>query len=299
MKKMRDISENFAELIPIPKDIQKLYKDFGYDSCLHIRIYGDPFSDSRPRLNKATMGVGLKNMNEMKKVFKPLYDESELLQNLTIVSPFHIHGIFYRKPTKADIKFIKKSNKTVKSLYEKKKLGDLSIKDVDNMLKIHNDILFTEEFRITLDDAWNIGFHKAEKYLSEEDYADIFVYYASKPNAYYMWKMMQNHSYFSWLLSEKNMKLCNRDPKKQMKHLKSTIRDEMNIIKNANDMRTLIRRCFKVLEEYPATLIKQVAEMEDNKFTKMDAQYKVMLLICKGNQIAEDILKKGGLSYAR
>ena len=141
MKKMRDISENFAELIPIPKDIQKLYKDFGYDSCLHIRIYGDPFSDSRPRLNKATMGVGLKNMNEMKKVFKPLYDESELLQNLTIVSPFHIHGIFYRKPTKADIKFIKKSNKKVKSLYAQHKLGDLSIKDVDNMLKIHNDCL--------------------------------------------------------------------------------------------------------------------------------------------------------------
>ena len=48
MKKMRDISRNFAEVIPIPKDIQKMYKDFDYDKCLHIRIYGDPFSDSRP-----------------------------------------------------------------------------------------------------------------------------------------------------------------------------------------------------------------------------------------------------------
>lgn len=296
MKKMRDISENFAELIPIPKDIQKLYKDFGYDSCLHIRIYGDPFSDSRPRLNKATMGVGLKNMNEMKKVFKPLYDESELLQNLTIVSPFHIHGIFYRKPTKADIKFIKKSNKKVKSLYTQHKLGDLSIKDVDNMLKIHNDILFSEEFRITLDDAWNVGFHKAEKYLSENDFADIFVYYASKPNAYYLWKMMQNHSYFCWLISEKHMRMNSRTPEQQMKHLRKTIREEMESIKSEADMRTLIRRSFKVLEEYPATLIKQVADMTDAKYTKSDAQYKVMLLICKGNKIAEKIMERGGMS---
>lgn len=296
MKKMRDISENFAELIPIPKDIQKQYKDFGYDSCLHIRIYGDPFSDSRPRLNKATMGVGLKNMNEMKKVFKPLYDESELLQNLTIVSPFHIHGIFYRKPTKADIKFIKKSNKKVKSLYTQHKLGDLSIKDVDNMLKIHNDILFSEEFRITLDDAWNVGFHKAEKYLSENDFADIFVYYASKPNAYYLWKMMQNHSYFCWLISEKHMRMNSRTPEQQMKHLRKTIREEMESIKSEVDMRTLIRRSFKVLEEYPATLIKQVADMTDAKYTKSDAQYKVMLLICKGNKIAEKIIERGGMS---
>ena len=296
MKKMRDISENFAELIPIPKDIQKLYKDFGYDSCLHIRIYGDPFSDSRPRLNKATMGVGLKNMNEMKKVFKPLYDESELLQNLTIVSPFHIHGIFYRKPTKADIKFIKKSNKKVKSLYTQHKLGDLSIKDVDNMLKIHNDILFSEEFRITLDDAWNVGFHKAEKYLSENDFADIFVYYASKPNAYYLWKMMQNHSYFCWLISEKHMRMNSRTPEQQMKHLRKAIREEMESIKSEADMRTLIRRSFKVLEEYPATLIKQVADMTDAKYTKSDAQYKVMLLICKGNKIAEKIIERGGMS---
>lgn len=296
MKKMRDISRNFAELIPIPKDIQKLYKDFGYDSCLHIRIYGDPFSDSRPRLNKATMGVGLKNMNEMKKVFKPLYDESELLQSLTILSPFHIHGVFYRKPTKSDIKFINKSNNKVKNLYKQHKLGDLSIKDVDNMLKIHNDILFSEEFRITLDDAWNIGFHKAEKYLSEEDYADIFVYYASKPNAYYLWKMMQNHSYFCWLISEKHMKINNRDPHEQLKHLRKVIKEELNRLKSETDIRTLIRRSFKVLEEYPATLIKQIADMTDAKYTKMDAQYKVMLLISKGNTIAEKIIERGGMS---
>lgn len=296
MKKLRDISRNFAEIVPIPKDIQKQYKDFGYDKCLHIRIYGDPFTDSRPRLNKATMGVGLKNMNEMKKVFKPLYDSSEVLQNLTILSPFHIHGVFYRKPTKADIKFIKNSNKTVKALYAKRKMGDLSIKDVDNMLKIHNDILFSEEFRITLDDAWNVGFHKAEKYLSEEDYADIFVYYASKPNAYYLWKMMQNHSYFCWLISEKHMKLNNRTPEQQLKHLKKVIRDAMADLKKEEDIRTLIRRSFKVLEEYPVTLIKDIASMPEAKYTKMDAQYKVMLIITKGNKVAENIISRGGMS---
>ena len=70
----------------------------------------------------------------------------------------------------------------------------------------------------------------------------------------------------------------------------------MESIKSEADMRTLIRRSFKVLEEYPATLIKQVADMTDAKYTKSDAQYKVMLLICKGNKIAEKIMERGGMS---
>lgn len=287
---MRDISKNFAEMVPIPADIKKKYKHLDYDSCLHIRIYGDPFSDSRPRINAATGGVGLKNMNEMKKVFTPLYKSSELLQNLTILSPFHMGAKFYRKPTQADIKFLKKSNKKIKSLYDKGLLSDLSIKDVDNMLKIHNDILFSEEYRITLDDAWNVGFVEPEKYLSDEDYADIYVYFASKPNAFYMYKMMNNHSYFSWLLSEKHMRMHNRNYKQQLSHLKRTIRDEINPLQKEADIRKVLRRSFEVLEEYPAELIKGLAGMEDRKYTKMDAQYKIMSIIVKGNTIAEKII---------
>lgn len=295
MSKMRDLSRNYAEMIPIPNDIKKKYKHLNYDSCLHIRIYGEPFSDSRPRLNMNTGGVGLKNMSKMKKVFTPLYESSELLQNLTIISPFHIKGVFYRKPTTSDIKVIKKSNKSIKKLYENKLLADLSVKDVDNMLKIHNDILFSSEYRITLDDAWNVGFLDPEKYLSEEDYADIYVYYSTKPNAFYMYKIQNNHSYFSWLLSEKHMRMFKRDIKAQKKHLTTTIRDEINPLKNEADIRKILKRAFEVLEEYPAVLIKDIADMQEFKYTKSDAQFKVMSMIVKGNKIAEKILKGGNV----
>lgn len=292
--KLRDISRNFAKNIPIPADIKKEFKHLNYDSCLHIRIYGEPFSDSRPRINMQTMGVGLKNMNEMKKVFTPLYESSELLQNLTILSPFHIKAVFYRKPTKSDIKFINKSNKAIKALFKSNKLGDMGIKDVDNMLKIHNDILFSNEYRITLDDAWNIGFVKPEKYLSEEDFTDVFVYYSSKPNAYYMYKIQCSQKYYKWLLSEKNMKMNKRSVKDQLKHLRITIKDELNGLKSNKDVRDVLKRSFEVLEEYPATLIKALANMEESKYTKMDAQFKVMTIVTKGNKIAESILNIGG-----
>lgn len=297
MKNLRDVSKNFAELIPIPKEIKKKYSHLNYDSCLHIRIYGTPFSDSRPRLNQKTGGVGLKNINLMKKVFTPLYKSSELLQNLTIVSPYHIQGKFYRKPTSNDMKFINKSSSKIKKLYEQKKLGDLSIKDTDNMLKIHNDILFSAEYRITLDDAWNIGFLEPEKYLSDVEYADIFVYYSSKPNAYYVYKMRANHSYFEWLVSEKHMKINHRTNKEQLKHLKSTIRDEINCSKNEEAVRTIMKRAFAVLEEYPAELIKSIADMQDFKYTKADAQFKIMSICCKGHSVAEKILERGKHYY--
>ena len=163
---IRDTSRDYAEFVPIPEDIKKKFKHMRYDTCLHIVIYGEPFSDSRPRVNQKTMGVALINMNKFKVVFKDLYNRSELLQNLTIVSPFHMKGKFYKSPTKADLKFIK-SKKVLSKLYESEKLADISIKDTDNMLKIHNDILFEPEFRITLDDAWNGGFDDSEKFLSE------------------------------------------------------------------------------------------------------------------------------------
>lgn len=294
MSKMRDLGKNYAEMVPIPNDIKKKYKHLNYDSCLHIRIYGEPFSDSRPRLNMNTGGVGLKNMGKMKKVFTPLYQSSELLQNLTIISPFHIKGVFYRKPTTSDIKFIRNSSTKIKSLYSNKLLADLSIKDVDNMLKIHNDILFSSEYRITLDDAWNVGFLDPEKYMSDEDYADIYVYYSSKPNAFYMYKIQSNHSYFSWLLSEKHMNIFKRDIKAQRKHIITTIRNEINHLKNEADVRKILRRSFEVLEEYPAELIKGIADMQEFKYTKSDAQFKVMSMVAKGNKMAERILSKGG-----
>ena len=41
-------------------------------------------------------------------------------------------------------------------------------------------------------------------------------------------------------------------------------------------------------------MIKGIADMTDTKYTKFDAQYKIMFNITKGNQVAEKIIKRGG-----
>lgn len=290
MKKTRDTSKDYAEVVKIPKEAVKKYKHINYDSALKIVIYGEPFTDTRPRINMNTMGVGLVNMNKFKVVFKDLYNRSELLQNLTIVSPFHMRAKFYKKPTQEEMRFIKKSQKLLK-LYRSEQLGVMAIKDCDNMLKIHNDILFEPEFRITLDDAWNLGFEEPEKYLSDNPRAEITIYYSSSPNSFYVWKMKQSSKYYRWLISEKHMRQHNRDWKKQMKFLKSVTKDALKECKNADATKSVVKRTLSVLEEYPASSIKMLADMNDKKYTKEDAQYKVISELVRGDKVAEELVE--------
>lgn len=289
VKKTRDTSRDYAELIPIPADIKKKYKHLNYDSCLHLRLYGEPYSDSRPRLNTNTMGVALINMNKMKKTFGEFYKRSELLQNLTIISPFHMSGKFFMNPTRKDLKEIKKNSK-LNNLYKSGKIADLAIKDVDNMLKIHNDILFEPEFRITLEDAWNVGFIDSEKYISEEEYADIFVYYSSKPNSYYLWKIKQSHKYFRYLFSEKNMLVNKRTSKEQLAYIRKLTQSTLKEEKKEKEIKKILKRILATLEEYSADSIKAIADMQDYRYTKRDAQMKVMKYSVKGHRIGETIV---------
>lgn len=288
-KSTRDTSRDYAEFVPIPDDIKRKFKHMKYDTCLHIVIYGEPFSDSRPRVNQKTMGVALINMNKFKVVFKDLYNRSELLQGLTIISPFHIKGKFYKSPTKADLKYIK-SKKVLAKLYESEKLADISIKDTDNMLKIHNDILFEPEFRITLDDAWNGGFEDSEKFLSDNERAELWIYYSSDPNNFYKWKIERNHNYTRYLISEKNMRQNNRTPQQQFKHIRSVLKTELSSVKSVADKRKIIKRVLSVIEEYPAILVKSIASMEDYRFNKEDAQRKIIQTACAGDKVAEEIV---------
>ena len=290
--KMRDLSRDYAELLPLSKEMKRKYRELNYDTCLHIVLYGTPFSDSRPKPNMKTGGIALKNQEQMKKVFKVLYDNSELLQNLTILSPYHMDASFYLKPTKNDIKYIKKANAKTKKLLATERLHFMGIKDVDNMLKIHNDILLFDEFRIILDDAGNVGFGRAEKFLSEDERAEIWIYYSSNPLAYYYWKLQNNKHYYRWLLSEKHMRMNHRTPADQFKHLRKTV---ISYIKDLSEPEVVnyIRSTMDVLEEYSAQLIKEIAGLgNDSKFTKEDAHNKLLLTLTKGNKIAEKIANR-------
>lgn len=291
MAKERDISKDYAELLDLTVDERLRFKTDKYDKCLHIVLYGTPFTDSRPKANMRTGGIALKNQEKMKKVFKVLYNKTGLLPNLTILSQYRMQALFYVKPTQDDLKFIKNANASIKKAYEKEKLYFMGVRDVDNMVKIHNDILLFPEFRIVIDDAGNVDVD-ARKYLSQNERADIRIYFSTKPSSYYSWKVQTNKHYFRWLISEKHMRMNNRTSQGQFKHLRKTIMAYIYNKPEADIVKTL-RSAIDVLEEYPAVLIKEIAGYgADNKYTKDDAYSKLMITLTKGNKLAEKIVNR-------
>lgn len=286
--KERDTSKDYAELSQnIPIDIRKKYYTLRFDNCLKIVLYGEPFKDSRPRLNKFG-GVGMVNMGKMKKVFTVLYKKYPLLQEITIQSPYLVILDMFSLPTKKEMSFIKKDKEALK-LFKKEELYDLAIADVDNSIKIHNDILFEPEYRVSLDDAMNIGVI-GNKYLSDTPRAELYVYFSSKTSKFYKWRIQNNHNYFKWLISEKNMLMNKRTIKEHRKYLIKILREYIEDIKKEKDAKDFVKRVSKELIRYPAETIKELAGVENKTFNKNNALLNFMLEICKNNKFCVEKL---------
>ena len=286
--KERDTSKDYAEISQnIPIDIRKKYYTLRFDNCLKIVLYGEPFKDSRPRLNKFG-GVGMVNMGKMKKVFTVLYKKYPLLQEITIQSPYLVILDMFSLPTKKEMSFIKKDKEALK-LFKKEELYDLAIADVDNSIKIHNDILFEPEYRVSLDDAMNIGVI-GNKYLSDTPRAELYVYFSSKTSKFYKWRIQNNHNYFKWLISEKNMLMNKRTIKEHREYLIKILREYIEDIKKEKDAKDFVKRVSKELIRYPAETIKELAGVENKTFNKNNALLNFMLEVCKNNKFCVEKL---------
>jgi Holliday junction resolvase RusA-like endonuclease len=294
---LRDFSRDYAEEIQIPSDIKKKFKHLKYDKCLKIVLHGDPISDERVRHNNANMGRYSPSKPIMEKIFGELYNKSPLLQNTVILSPFHMKLKFYMKTTKVDLKFINKANKEVQRLYNEEKLGHMDKKDVDNMAKCHNDILFDSKFFVTIDDGFNLGLVDPEKYISADPRVEIEIYYASNPNAYYKMKVLKSAGYFLYLISIKNMIMNKRTSSQQLSYLKKVVKEALNDALVGSYRSILRRACAYIEENYSSALIKEMTGLPiNNSFNKKQASYKLMLLLTKGNKIATKIIESGGMA---
>lgn len=291
----RDTSRDYAEIIDIPKHRKELAKVYGYNKCLKIVLYGEPYSDSRPKPNMRTGGIALVNQQKMKKTFKEFYNRCELLQKLTIANLYHMECKFYMSITNVDKKEIKKMSKFTQKLLQQEKLAQLGEKDVDNMIKIHNDILLQDEFRITLTDAFHINQLETFKVLSEDPRAEIYLYFNDKKysNDYYKYKVTTNFHYYLWQMSYKNWKYqSSRNRKQQLNHLRSIARTYIGE-KKVNPRR--VKSIMKELTYYPAEDLKELAGIsKDNKMNRLDAEYKCGLLIFKNIPKAYELIKEGG-----
>ena len=50
MKDVRDTSKDYAVITDIPEEDKRICRNFNLNKCLKIVLYGDPYSDSRPKL---------------------------------------------------------------------------------------------------------------------------------------------------------------------------------------------------------------------------------------------------------
>lgn len=299
--KERDTSRDYAVLIDIPREDKEVCTRYGFNTCLKIVLYGDPFSDSRPKPNMKTGGIALVNQNLMKKAFKPFYDRCELLKSLTILSPYLLKCNFFLEATEVDKKRIMKLKKYIGDLYYKEKLAHMGEKDVDNMIKIHNDIMLQNEFRIILTDGFNIGTLYSPKLITPNNpRAEVYVYFnnSKEKNDYYREKIEGSSHYAYWQLSYKNYKYqSSRTVKEQIKHMKRVVEEICTPIKSIGTMKRKLGRILEEFKYYPADVIKELAgvtELKSREFNRVDAEYKLSCILFDKVPLAMDLIKQGG-----
>ena len=299
--KERDTSRDYAVLIDIPREDKEVCARYGFNTCLKIVLYGDPFSDSRPKPNMKTGGIALVNQNLMKKAFKPFYERCDLLKSLTILSPYLLKCNFFLEATEVDKKRIMKLKKYIGDLYYKEKLAHMGEKDVDNMIKIHNDIMLQNEFRIILTDGFNIGTLYSPKLITPNNpRAEVFVYFnnSKEKNDYYREKIEGSSHYAYWQLSYKNYKYqSSRTVKEQIKHMKRVVEEICTPIKSVGTMKRKLGRILEEFKYYPADVIKELAgvtELKSREFNRVDAEYKLSCILFDRVPLAMDLIKQGG-----
>jgi len=294
-REIRDTSKDYAEFIEVPPYIKKRIPEFQYNKGLRIVLYGEPYTDSRPHPNRFG-GVQNENMSRMKVSFGQFYERTPLLQELTIESHYSIEASFYTSPSKEDLKIIKNAPSKIKKLFEMEKLGSCRVQDVDNMCKIHNDILFEKEYYIVINDTFNMGFIDPHKYLSFNPRAELNIYYSTNPNIFYRTHLQRSSDYTLWLFSVKNMKINHRTVESQMKHLKRLVKDELRDCNNEVKTRKKLSKMAKFFETYYSSeLIKRLSDLENNnKFNKYQAMFKFMSLLVGPNREAKKILNNIG-----
>ena len=264
----------------VPNNIKENHKYLNLDKCLHITFYGEPLSDSRPRVTK-TGGVYSPNFIRLISEFTPHYMSNELLCNTTIISP-HIFDIkFFTSISTKDLNIIKKEYPKMHNLYLKDELIDIAIKDVDNMQKIYADLLFHKDFRITIEDGHCFKFKDPTKILSSNPRVELKIYYATKNNKYFDMKIKSSFRYIEYLLSYKNMNQYSRSTTEQLSHIISVTKNVLNFIKNDKYKLTKLRNIYKVLNEYPVGVLKELVSINQNdkKFNRFDVEYKLISLI--------------------
>ena len=305
------ISKLESEIKNLDKDERKMFPSYlNYNKKLCITLYGEPIADSRPRV---TRGVAISiNIGILRGYFIPLYKKDPLLVKTLIDSPFHLGFKFYMSPSKSTLKRIgfksngkpgKVKNKEIYRLFLADKLHDMSIKDCDNMVKVYNDMFMTEEARVTLDDGFNIGLHRVDKYISLNPRTEITLYYSDNPPLFFKDIMHDHYSFFKFRMSEKNMMMYNRTPKQQLSFLESLFKVEFMSLNSKSQIIAKLKQAVSYIEDHYSaklidSLVSEIGSMKDYKRINKTYNTHVLLMhLFRKNPTISAILKGNMKKY--
>lgn len=142
--------QSVTEIIELKKPIQ--INNVTMNKMVRIVIPGEPIVDSRPRFMQSRDG-SIRAYNphkaQLMKVFKEIYDPSDVLHGLVILGPIYAEIDLYKPVPKTYMRFM--TNKDKMDLLNERFIG-CSTPDVDNIEKINYDVLQDDAYAIILRD---------------------------------------------------------------------------------------------------------------------------------------------------
>lgn len=195
-----------AELEILKKPV--IFSNLKFNRRLTIVIPGSPIVDERTRFTMAGDGFFGYNpaKNNLKKIFEHIYDDSDMLNRLVILSPMTIELKVFKVLQKNHAKILTKSD--IKLVKDEKFLS-FSKPDNDNIEKVHFDVIQDDAYNVILRDE-NIVSNTTTKYHvfeKADERVEMTILYIDSPT-YLKEFVYDSVEYFKYTISLKH-KLIN------------------------------------------------------------------------------------------
>lgn len=175
------------------------------DKLCTVVIPGHPIIDSRPRFRQDSYGnITTYNPHkaQLMRIFKYMYDQSTILQGITILSPMYIELTVYEKISQPILKLL---NEKEKKLLKDGNLINPTKPDVDNAMKINYDVLQDDKYSIILRDEAVVD-SKTNKFFvldKADERVEIKIYYTDNLPNWYKEYLYNSTDYLRYTLSNK------------------------------------------------------------------------------------------------
>ena len=189
-----------------------------FDTRLLITIPGTPISDSRPRhttnFDTGTSHVYNPHKENLMKIFKEIYNESEELKSMLIISPIIFNIKYYIKIPK-DTK--KKLNKKELKLLEKEQLFCVFRKDNDNIEKVHFDVLQDLKYQVIHRDEFIVENTTQKLYTEDNERVEVTIDFNRNHPKWMENILYDSEEYFNYSITPKYKIINNIEDDKWMK----------------------------------------------------------------------------------